>query len=62
MISCVLQLHMIKKPSYEDEEISIGDRTIRKNATTNALEELGATLSFIDIWLKLFDGNYEVIY
>ena len=42
---------MIKKPSYEDEESSIGDRKIPKNATIEALEALGATLNFINSWL-----------
>ena len=51
---------MILKTSYEDEEISIGDRPIPKNATTESLEALGATLNFIDIWLKLLDQNCEV--
>ena len=47
------------QPAYEDDEISIGDRSIPKNATTEALEALGATLNFIDIWLKLFEENYD---
>ena len=33
---------------------------IPKNATTEALGALGATLNFIDIWLKLVQDNYEV--
>ena len=59
-ISCVLLLHIIKKPSYKNLESSIGDRPIHKNATIEALEALGATLNFIDIWLKLLDHNYDV--
>ena len=39
---------MIKKKSYEDEEISIVDRPIPKNATIESLESLVATLNFID--------------
>ena len=27
--------------------------------TTEALEALGATLNFIEIWLKLLDKNYD---
>ena len=46
-----------KKTEYEDEEFSIGDMPIPKNATTESLEALGDTLNFIDCWLKLFDGN-----
>ena len=43
---------------YKDDKISIGDRSIPKDATTKLLKALGATLSFIDIWLKLFLDNY----
>ena len=49
---------MIKKPSYEYEETSIGYRLIPKNITTEALEALGATFNFIDIWIKLLEENY----
>ena len=58
---CSIVSHDKKQPSYEDEEISIWDRPIPKNATIEALESLGATLNFIGIFIKLFDGNYEVI-
>ena len=51
---------MIKKlPAYEDDERVIGYRLILKYVTTEALEALGATLNFIDIWLKLLYKNYE---
>ena len=51
---------MIKKqPSYEDDEISIGDRLIPKHETIEAFEALGATINFIYIWLKLLDENYN---
>ena len=33
-ILCYIVAHNKKQPSYEDEEISIGDRPINKNATT----------------------------
>ena len=59
IISCVLLLHMIKKPAYEYYKISIGDRLIPKHVTTESLEALGSTLNLIDIWLKLLDENYE---
>ena len=36
--SCVNYLHMIKKPAYEDEKSSIGDRLITKSITKEALE------------------------
>ena len=59
IISCVLQLYMIEKPAHEDYEISIGDRLIPKYMTTEALEELGATFNFIEIWLKLLEEKYD---
>ena len=42
------------QPNDEDDESSIGDSSIPKDATTEALKVLCATLNFIDIWLKLF--------
>ena len=60
-ILCSIFEHDKKQPAYEDEERSIGDRLVTKNATTEALEALGATLSFIDIWLKLLEDNYGII-
>ena len=57
LFSCI----WLKKSAYEDDEISIGDRSIPKNVTTKAFKALGATLNFIDIWLKLFIDNYDVI-
>ena len=49
---CYLAAHDKKLPAYEDDEISWGDSIIPKNATTQALEALGDTLNFIDIWIK----------
>ena len=49
-----------KQFAYEDEESSTGDRPMPKNAIIEALEDLGATLNFIDIWIKLSDHNYDV--
>ena len=46
-------------PSYEDDQIIIVDRPIPKHATTEALEALGDTINFIDIWIKLFEDNYD---
>ena len=48
-----------KKPDYEDDKISIGDKLIPKNVTTEELGALCATLNFIEIWLKLLEENYE---
>ena len=44
---------------YKYDESSIGDRTIPDNATTKTLEELGDTVNFIDIWLKLLHANFN---
>ena len=56
---CSLVAHDKKQPACEDEESSIGDRLIPKHVTTEALESLGATLNFIEIWIKLLDKNYD---
>ena len=53
-IMCSLVAHNKMQPYYEDDEISLGDRELPKYATPKSLTELGATLNFIDIWLKLF--------
>ena len=42
----------------QDYEISIDDRAILKYATVKALNSLGATFNFIDIWLHNFRQNY----
>ena len=55
---CYLVAHDKMKPDYEDDEISLWDRSIPKYETQKALTALGATLNFIDIWLKLFLGDY----
>ena len=55
---CSLVAHDKIQPDYEDYKNSILDRSIPKNETTKLLKSLGATLNFIDIFLKLFDENY----
>ena len=42
---------------YKYDERSIGDREITDDATIKTLEALGATINFIDIWLKLLREN-----
>ena len=42
---------------YKDDESSIGDREIPNDAKIKALEALGSTFNFIDIWLKLLREN-----
>ena len=56
---CSLVAHDKMQKNYEDDESSLGYRSIPKKSTTKALEALGATLNFIDIWLKLFIDNYS---
>ena len=51
---CSLVVHDKIQLAYEDYGISIGYRTITKDAKTKALKALGKTLNFIDDWLKLF--------
>ena len=52
-LMCSLVAHDILQLYYKDDYRSIGDRVIPDNATTKTLEELGATIDFIYIWLKL---------
>ena len=56
---CSLVEHNKIQPNYEDYDWSLVDRSIPKYATTKALTALGATLNFIDIWLKFFIDNYN---
>ena len=58
-LMCYLFAHDKMQPNDEYDEISIGDRSIPKYETTKSLKELGDTLNFIDIWLKLFLDNYN---
>ena len=55
---CSIIAHNNNKVTYADDESSGGGRPIPKNATTEELEALGATLKCIDFWLKLFYQNY----
>ena len=58
-LMCYLVAHDKIQSACEDDESSTVDRLIPKNATTEVLEALGATFNFIDIWLKLFEENYD---
>ena len=55
-LMCSLVAHDRLQLNYKDDEISIGDRAIPDDATIKILEELGATINFIDIWFKLICG------
>ena len=58
-LMCSLVSHDKMQPDNEDDEISLVDRSTSQDATPKALEALGATINFIDIWLKLFLENYN---
>ena len=65
-IMCSLVAHDRLQDNDQDDEISLGDKLIPKNATVKALKSLGATFNFIDIWLhnfrqNNFDGNCVAI-
>ena len=42
----------------QDDESSLSDREIPKDSTVKALNSLGATFNFIDIWIHNFCHNY----
>ena len=48
---CYLGANDKRQLACEDDEISLRDRLVSKNATTELLEASGATINFIDIWL-----------
>ena len=50
-IMCYLVAQDRLQTNYQEDDISIGDKVIPKNATVDALHSLGATFNFIDIWL-----------
>ena len=56
---CFLVAHDKIQPYYKDDESSLGNKSIYKDSTPKALGAFGATLNFIDIWLKLFLDNYS---
>ena len=47
---------------YKYDESSIGYRAITNDATIKTIEALGATINFIDIWLKLLRENFDAIF
>ena len=58
-LMCSLVAYDKMQPNYEDDEISLGDRSIPKYATTKLLKALSYTLNFIDTRLKFFPDNYD---
>ena len=57
-IMCSLVARDRLEPDYKYDESSIGDRVIPNNATVKALNSLGDTFNFIDIWLHNFREKY----
>ena len=55
---CSIVAHGSLQDNDQDDEISLGDKVIPKDATVKALKSLGATFNFIDIWLHTFIKNY----
>ena len=58
-IMCSITAHDRQQPTFFDDAINDGGRSIPKNATTASLKSLGETLNFIDCWLKQFQHNYQ---
>ena len=51
---CSSVAHDMLRDNEQDDESSLVDREITKYATVKALNSLGATFNFIDIWLHNF--------
>ena len=56
---CSLVAHDRLQLYYKYDWSSIGDRAIHDDATIKILEELGATINFIDIWFKLICEHFD---
>ena len=55
---CSLVAHDRLQDNDQNDEISLNDRVIPKDATVKALKSLGVTFNFINIWLHNFRQNY----
>ena len=55
---CSLVAHDRLQTNYQDDDISLGNKVIPKDATVKALQSLGTNFNFIDIWLHTFIKNY----
>ena len=55
---CSLVAHDRMEDNKQDDESSIGDIEILKYASVIALNSLGATFNFIDLWLHNFRHYY----
>ena len=56
---CYIIVHDKQQHLYDYDKSGGGGRPIPKNATTESLEAIGATLNFIGCWLELFHRNCE---
>ena len=56
---CSLVDHDRLQLDYKYDKSSIGDRAIPDDSTIKTLQALGATINFIDIWLKLLRENFD---
>ena len=56
---CSITSHNRQQPKYVDDAHSAGSRAITNNSTIAALKSLGATINFIDYWLKHFQKYYQ---
>ena len=54
-----IDAHKKRQPWYVDNGSSVGGNAIKSNLTTYAIALLGATVYFIDCWIKGFDPNYQ---
>ena len=57
---CYLVPHDRLQLDYKYDEGSIGDSSIPVNTITKTLKALGATINFIDIWLKSFLKSFRL--
>ena len=55
---CSLVAHDRLQVIEQGDESNLGDKVIPKYAIVKALNSLGATFNFIDIWLHNFRHNY----
>ena len=58
-IMCSINAHNMQQPTYVDDAISSIGILIPTNSTIATLKSIGATLNFIDCWLKHFQHNYK---
>ena len=55
---CSIDVNEKQQPSSVDDGRICGGNVLPSNSTTESLASLGATINFIDFWLKWFYHNY----